>query len=94
MTKEEALKPEQEFVCSTGLCYYKAQRTWVGLTDEEIDRTLAQTLDAFAKTERSMSDWRDVNPDIARNSKLRRMFARSVEAKLKQKNGYAEEKNT
>ena len=29
--------PAQEFVCSTGLCHYKAQRQWVGLTDEEID---------------------------------------------------------
>jgi hypothetical protein len=26
---------KQEFVCSTGLCHYKAQRTWVGLTDNE-----------------------------------------------------------
>jgi len=26
----------QEFVCSTGLCHYKAQREWVGLTDEEM----------------------------------------------------------
>ena len=28
--------PAQEFVCSTGLCHYKAQRQWVGLTDEEV----------------------------------------------------------
>jgi len=28
--------PAQEFVCSTGLCHYKAQRTFVGLTDEEV----------------------------------------------------------
>jgi hypothetical protein len=28
--------PAQEFVCSTGLCHYKAQRQWVGLTDEDI----------------------------------------------------------
>jgi hypothetical protein len=28
--------PSQEFVCSTGLCHYKAQREFVGLTDEEI----------------------------------------------------------
>jgi hypothetical protein len=27
--------PAQEFVCSTGLCHYKEQREWVGLTDEE-----------------------------------------------------------
>jgi hypothetical protein len=25
----------QEFTCSTSLCHYKAQRQWVGLTDEE-----------------------------------------------------------
>jgi hypothetical protein len=28
-------QPAQEFVCSTGLCHFKEQRTWVGLTDEE-----------------------------------------------------------
>jgi hypothetical protein len=28
-------QPAQEFVCSTGLCHYKAKRPWVGLTDEE-----------------------------------------------------------
>ena len=27
--------PAQEIVCSTGLCHFKAQRTWVGLTDNE-----------------------------------------------------------
>jgi hypothetical protein len=27
--------PAQEIVCSTGLCHFKAQRTWVGLTDED-----------------------------------------------------------
>jgi hypothetical protein len=27
--------PAQEFVCSTGLCHYKAKRPWVGLTDED-----------------------------------------------------------
>lgn len=30
--------PAQEFVCSTGLCHYKAQREWVGLSEEEIDK--------------------------------------------------------
>jgi hypothetical protein len=28
-------KNAQEFTCSTGLCHYKAQRQWVGLTDED-----------------------------------------------------------
>ena len=27
--------PAAEFVCSTGLCHYKEQRPWVGLTDEK-----------------------------------------------------------
>jgi len=47
------------------------QRTWVGLTDEEIQECLqglpTQTID---------------------------VYARRIDAKLKQKNGYAEEKNT
>ena len=45
------------------------QRTWVGLTDDEIN--------ASSKGH------------ITRNG-----FARAIEAKLKQKNGYAEEKST
>jgi len=49
------------------------QRTWVGLTDREID-----------VIEEEVLPWRERL--IA--------FARAVEAKLKQKNGYAEEKNT
>ena len=32
---EQPAQPAQEFVCSTGLCHYKTQRTWQGLTDEE-----------------------------------------------------------
>jgi hypothetical protein len=31
-------KPAQEFVCSTGLCHYKAQRQWVGLGQDDIDK--------------------------------------------------------
>ena len=31
-------QPAQEFVCSTGLCHYKAQREWVGLSEEEVDK--------------------------------------------------------
>jgi len=57
------------------MCQYSMQatpqRTWVGLTDEEIDKTHeTQVWDA------------------------RRSYARAIEAKLKQKNGFAEEKNT
>ena len=45
-----------------------AQRTWVGLTDEEIDYCVKLK-----------------NPEA---------IVEEVEAKLRQKNGYAEEKNT
>jgi hypothetical protein len=31
--------PAKEFTCSTGLCHYKAQRQWVGLTDAEVDES-------------------------------------------------------
>jgi hypothetical protein len=54
------------------LYHYPPQRTWVGLTDEEIT-------------------------SVANNSHPLngvRSFARAIEAKLKQKNGFAEEKNT
>ena len=57
---------------------YQPQRTWVGLTDEEIDA-------AFQISTYQTEPIRRFTPEI---------FARTVEAKLKQKNGYAEEKNT
>jgi len=53
------------------------QREWIGLTDEEIWKTISRI---------GTSD-SDVNP----YAKL--ADARAIEAKLKQKNGYAEEKN-
>ena len=53
------------------------QRTWVGLTDEEI----AEVEDEY------IVDYR-IPAGSAWN------FAQAIEAKLKQKNGYAEEKNT
>ena len=49
------------------------QRTWVGLTDEEMREVYQNYLD---------------NPDDTWD------YERAIEAKLKQKNGYAEEKNT
>ena len=58
--------------------YTTPQRTWVGLTDEEIWETISRI---------GTSD-SDVNP----YAKL--ADARAIETKLKQKNGYAEEKNT
>lgn len=48
------------------------------LTDDEIDHTLARTLEEFARSDRTMTDWRDVRTDIAENSKLRRLFARNI----------------
>ena len=50
------------------------QRTWVGLTDEEISEVLGS----------------DIHDEPS--GELR--FIRAIEVKLKQKNGYAEEKNT
>jgi len=65
------------YLCTKGFTQFPEcatappQRTWVGLTDEEIDKTHeTQVWDA------------------------RRSYARAIEAKLKQKNGFAEEKNT
>ena len=59
-----------------GQQFYKAppQRTWGGLTDEEIDYLLVST--------------------AGENEETHISFARAIEAKLKQKNGFAEEKNT
>jgi hypothetical protein len=50
------------------------QRTWVGLTDDEI--------------------WQFATDSTIGNDLHADKFARFIEAKLKQKNGYAEEKNT
>jgi len=37
VTPVKAAPQPQEFVCSTGLCHYKPQREWVGLTQQDID---------------------------------------------------------
>jgi hypothetical protein len=63
--------PAQEFVCSTGLCHYKAQREWVGLTDEEIFSVLGNLQ-------------RKYNGPPTEDSRV--VFARAIEAKLKEKN--------
>ena len=55
------------------------QRTWVGLTDEQID-----TIGDKVANEKLFG--------AVPNFRVR--FAKAIEAKLKQKNGYAEEKNT
>jgi len=57
------------------------------LSEESIDHTLALTLDEFARSERGMSDWRDVRTDIAENGKLRRMYARAIESAVLRANG-------
>jgi len=54
--------------------YTHSQRTWVGLTDEEISAL--------------WNEWKDA---VCLDHKT---WAKAIEAKLKQKNGYAEEKNT
>ena len=54
------------------------QRTWVGLTDEEI-----QAFDTWHDNREEEVGW--VNPSE---------IVAYIDAKLKQKNGYAEEKNT
>jgi hypothetical protein len=57
------------------------QRTWVGLTDEETD--LLEELYAPP-----------VHPDFVNDADHCLELIRHVEAKLKDKNGYAEERNT
>lgn len=66
---------EQRSAYNTPLYTTPPQRTWAGLTDEEIDAIYTGV--------------RAVHHEI--NSDL---FARAIESKLKEKNGYAEEKNT
>ena len=61
---------EQRSAYNTPLYITPPQRTWVGLTDEELE-----LLNSCGDTDSYK-------------------FAKSIEAKLKQKNGYAEEKNT
>lgn len=52
------------------LCMCPPQRTWVGLTEEELNLIYAEPQTHIGQ------------------------YARAIEAKLKQKNGYAEEKST
>jgi len=51
LTALYATPPAQEFVCSTGLCHYKAQRQWVGLTEDERDTILRSENSIFDMTE-------------------------------------------
>ena len=60
------------------------QRTWVGLTDKEIEEIRESTYQEFIEIIRS----------TGRGKREPKTFARAIEAKLKQKNGFAEEKNT
>ena len=46
--------PAQEFVCSTGMCHYKAKRPWVGLTEQDlsaINQSCLTKLQAAISTE-------------------------------------------
>jgi hypothetical protein len=52
----------------------ESQRTWQGLTDEEVNNAIKE---------------KNISPLFTY-----RMIARAIESKLKQKNGFAEEKNT
>jgi len=80
-------KPSEEeselFVCTDKDIYKFAklvaekERTWVGLTDEEIELYW---------------DWEDFQTGAGRSTIFE--MVRDIEAKLKQKNGFAEEKNT
>jgi len=80
-------RTEQELVCVCGavwedqeLMETPPQRTWVGLTDEEVEK-----LDCVQVI------WQDEGEVEVCGVKE---FYRNIEAKLKQKNGFTEEKNT
>ena len=83
MTQEKALQALHSENERLGL--YKdayAKRTWVGLTDGEMEDTLIQCGGRWNGDYWEIED-ADFHP-----------FLRTIEAKLKQKNGFAEEKNT
>jgi len=70
--REAKVEGSLHVVCQCDKCKaHPPQRTWVGLTDEDIG-------DAYVA-------WDDTNGASFAD------FARAIEAKLKQKNGYAEE---
>lgn len=58
------------------------QRTWVGLTDDEMEATFIECGGKW-----NGDFWKIEDADF-------HPFLRTIEAKLKQKNGYAKEKNT
>ena len=74
----EAIRDAGDVISHFATLDWFATPTRAALTDEQIEHVLAQTLDAFAASDRTMTDWRDVRTDIAANSKLRNMFARAV----------------
>ena len=59
-----------------------AQRTWVGLTDDEMEATFIECGGKW-----NGDFWKIEDADF-------HPFLRTIEAKLKQVNGFAEEKNT
>ena len=64
--------PPAEFVCSTGLCHYKAQRQWVGLTDKQMVDAIEPLYQNRATAEMA--------------AKVSMDEFRAIEAKLKEKN--------
>jgi hypothetical protein len=78
-----AQPPAQEFMCSTGLCHYKAQRQWVGLTERElelIDGMIAVQLDHAARCDNI------ANRTMAEKQKGWDMERVALLQKLKEKN--------
>ena len=67
---------EKPFENATPLYTTPPQRTWVGLTDEEV---------------RDLWSWSATSEAEKTANTQQHAFARAIEAKLKQKNGYAEE---
>jgi hypothetical protein len=89
LTQPEPIQSLQCFHCQVTIetlndkvMHLLAQRTWVGLTDEEIlsDDTLRY--------------YYGMNGGAGPVSQKGKKVIAAIEAKLKQKNGYAEEKNT
>ncbi len=85
MTQNKSQEPVSDEIASILACRdmldaQPVQRTWVGLTDEEIAQGYETT-----------GHYQTLRPQ---DKFAVYALARAIEAKLKQKNGYAEEKNT
>jgi hypothetical protein len=78
-----ATPPAQEIVCSTGLCHYKpaAQRPWVGLTNAEMLK-----LQAEASVRHHRNTERMRGKQHSSEDEYLSIYARAIEAKIKEKN--------